>query len=1175
MVDRIETRPYSNKIDLRLQTLITSPYAQQQLQLAGLINHRGQIITSNDYLRSLSQRKRQRREREGIKQEIVLRALKIDQNNHRGRRHQSDIVTQHAVNSNFETVSRQYRKQSYGRRKPREKSAPGYLLKAENDGEQRIRVTSAHKRISKINKDLPESDHEQNHIEPLDKLHVLSVERHVCEVTMSYTAKTTIKNGQPGRDEIVVMQQHTTGENLVVYRGFLAEGESFSFKSQRRSTSPLSLAFYAKGLIDSVINDCCEFKYGRRNQHSNEHSKFLIERVQKASPCENCRRKYFRRALTANGNITPSDTVQSGHSQKVLQCFSTPTPELSIDNQEHDSSEKLNSSPKEHPSNKKVTDEQKNKKLSFKSSSQQQITRGENYHDDRLLFKFVAFIYLRNFTEQTSSVDFSLLEYTLLHEGKPSKKRIPKKSSNPSIMKKKLIMHSAEIRPKETTPPAPSPGKENIQAWVNQADVISWNTRSSTNSISTLDAENTLQMSMTHIQQQFQRMQSIFFFVCLELQELPHQSQSIHVAHLEKSVENFIYILDGNVQISNVDKTKLRGLINFGFIFNVINDKACIEFITQILNEQIIIILSSTTMKNLDRKIRNALQIHSIYIVDDIKDYSNDFEKIRGIFPNIDNVWDQLEKDIVLFTYNLSTIVSVPANDTSDSTFAYIQVLKDILLETEEKTDLKKQMLDFCRQVYADNVIQLRFIDEFERHFRPDEAVKWYIRQDTFLFKMLTRAFRVPEPDILFKLRFFIQCLHRQLKSNFSKTSITVYCTQQISNDNFDTILKNQGGFLTFSQFLLTNKTKIIAKQQTTGLPFNKSELKLVLFQMELGTRIPRIDIETPHKELLINATTIFRISNVKHTNKEIPIVKLTSNDDILKSIQEVTKNVREAARGSFPLLRMAKLMKQMEYIQHTEYFCRMLMDDPMIVDNEAANSIVGGLFHTLGSFYYEQAQYDRALEQLQNSLEVYLHVLPPNDIKLTPTYNNMGSIYHQQGLDKQALQFHMKAYNIQVKSSNPDPESIATYAGNIASVFVQQGKYNEAIPFLQHDLKIRERLQPNGDDISLAVKYHSLAGAEFNISKYTEALENYEQCLEIELKLHPKTHPTVAVTYYNIATTFEALDRLKEAIETIQKAIKRLLLTKDINDEDVQMYKEYEKSLQQKLMVKSLYDTT
>ncbi len=127
------------------------------------------------------------------------------------------------------------------------------------------------------------------------------MERHACEVTISYGLKTGVKVEYPIRDEIVVMQQHSTGENLVVYRGFLAKGgkcihwnddsllfciESFTFKSQRRSTSALCLAFYAKGFIDCVVNDCCEFRYGRRNQQTNEDGQFWVERVRKASPCE-------------------------------------------------------------------------------------------------------------------------------------------------------------------------------------------------------------------------------------------------------------------------------------------------------------------------------------------------------------------------------------------------------------------------------------------------------------------------------------------------------------------------------------------------------------------------------------------------------------------------------------------------------------------------------------------------------------------------------------------------------------------------------------------------------------------------------------------------------------------------------------------------------------------------
>ena len=156
----------------------------------------------------------------------------------------------------------------------------------------------------------------------------------------------------------------------------------------------------------------------------------------------------------------------------------------------------------------------------------------------------------------------------------------------------------------------------------------------------------------------------------------------------------------------------------------------------------------------------------------------------------------------------------------------------------------------------------------------------------------------------------------------------------------------------------------------------------------------------------------------------------------------------------------------------------------------------------------------------------------------------------------------------------NPDLDSVAAYAGNIASVLIKQNKFEEAIPYLQRDLQIRQRLYPNEDDINLAVKYHNLAGAQFRLNKYAEALDNYRKCLEIELKIHPTTHPTVAVTYYNMATTLEGLGQLDEAIQMVQKAVKRLLITRDDNDEEVKMHRDYEKRLEQKLWVKSLFGT-
>ena len=50
--------------------------------------------------------------------------------------------------------------------------------------------------------------------------------------------------------------------------------------------------------------------------------------------------------------------------------------------------------------------------------------------------------------------------------------------------------------------------------------------------------------------------------ISLEVQD--HQTQSCGKERYEKSVENFIYILDGNLPISAKEKRRLRSLINFG-----------------------------------------------------------------------------------------------------------------------------------------------------------------------------------------------------------------------------------------------------------------------------------------------------------------------------------------------------------------------------------------------------------------------------------------------------------------------------------------------------------------------------------------------------------------------------------------------------------------------------------
>lgn len=638
-----------------------------------------------------------------------------------------------------------------------------------------------------------------------------------------------------------------------------------------------------------------------------------------------------------------------------------------------------------------------------------------------------------------------------------------------------------------------------------------------------------------------------------------------------KSVENFCYLIETNIPISNDEQETLRGLINLGFPVENINSTETIQFLKKVYRERIIYILSKTSMENLVPAIRDEMFLSAIYIIDASETSASfDSKFYRGSFPNIARLCQQLKPDLQSMTYNLVKTACIPPAYNRMSTFSFAQTLIDILIETDTKTDLKKDMLEFCREEYVDNKIQLKLIDEFENHFQPEQAIDWYLREESFIYKMMTRAFRKLDADILYKCRYFIQHLYSQMRSyNVQSTELTVHHRVRIQNDEFNKILQYKAGFLSFNEFLLVDKDL-----STNDLFPSNIDSKVVQFEMKLGNNISRYELINQSNRILLTCGTVFYISTVEQIDDNTYKIQLNTDEDIQKTARTLAHDLRVAIRSPYLLVRMAQLMKQRDLPEYIEYFSLILIKDSEAMKDRTVNLILGGLLHSLGTTYYERQQYDQGLQLLQNALNIYKQCLNENDVRLSPTYNNIGSIYHKQGLDEQAFEYHKKAYEIQRNSTEPNVNSISSYVGNIASVLIKLGRHEESLKYLLVDLHIKQKLYPNNDNTDLSSRYFNVAGAFHRVQKYTEALEHYEKCLKIELIHLPKTHPTVAVTYYNMAATLEKLDRFEEARDAVKVAIERLKLTKSDDDEEVQTQKRYLKKLENKVIMQSVFGT-
>ena len=74
----------------------------------------------------------------------------------------------------------------------------------------------------------------------------------------------------------------------------------------------------------------------------------------------------------------------------------------------------------------------------------------------------------------------------------------------------------------------------------------------------------------------------------------------------------------------------------------------------------------------------------------------------------------------------------------------------------------KFEMLDLRRRYYLNNSREMQQIDRFNDSYDPDDVFRWYAVQ-SFVYRLVNKALRCQDIDLLFKFRFFIADLCSRL----------------------------------------------------------------------------------------------------------------------------------------------------------------------------------------------------------------------------------------------------------------------------------------------------------------------------------------------------------------------------------------------------------------------------
>ncbi|CAF3908727.1 unnamed protein product [Adineta steineri] len=999
-----------------------------------------------------------------------------------------------------------------------------------------------------------------------------------CPITMIYQGIGSERHG----DEIMVLQ-----ENIIVFKGFLRPKEPFTFKFKRHHRQLIvKLEFFINELFECRLSIDCEreqlneendlfqlqhmntFKTNDRRQTDNEQQR--TTKIDKSTSVAYSRR--HRHNQTSNSSIINEEKRSTLDNQRSHQK-SVPDDRRRLPTRENSSVKQRSHrspSPVKLPSRKQneskqqqqltnKTDKSKSDSIETRSTKSKTISNNEEKpilrplnssdNEDKILVRKQNYgpPQVSTFTRSDSeSVSEELLTTTVQQNNEKSPSEIVKQTESSSTKK--------DDDDEEEEVEEENGGSGNMLGFLQLLQAMSG---------------GSLRVPSTN--DDGDGIQGLLARLGIVTQTNTRKKLTLTRRQIG-NVEDFLLVyLDSSAPDHSLT-IKLRGLINYLKIFDDADD--CIAFINTISNEKVIIIVSDVLGHPVVSRIQDLQQLFAIYVLcqteEEADSWSTNQPKIRGVYTHISEILEQIKMDMENDEENSLTFTHIlPTTNIKEEPFFIInQIVKEIIIDSDDMNEAKKELIDFCQNEYKDNEEQLISIEQFQDKYQKENVLEFYQKQ-FFLYKMLNKGFRIPDVDILFKLRLFIQNLHNFILSSSNDVSIkTIYRLQILTNDELEILKKcSDNGYISFSHFFFATTNR--PEQNLSSFKTNNNEYEEILFEIDVTNSNHYMSIDN---QILVTFGLVTRVANIEKDKHGKTIVHLTTINSDDRQYENLIEPIRKETRAPHPSLRIVKLFIELEQYSHAVHLGQILLADLINAKKDPLLALAR-VYHSLGTALYEKEEYDDALEIIKKSHELYLRFLPDDASQLSPTWNNMGSIYLRQGNTELALEYHQKALSIQLKSPSPDLPSIISYSNNIGGVYLKLERYDDALVHFRRALQIEEQTLPTNHP-ELAGSYHRIGGVYFRQNNYEKALEFYNKTLDIELAVLPDNHPTVAVTYHNRGTAFEGLGRLEEAVESAEKAVERLLKTLQKNHPQVQMNQAYVDRLKQKLWVKQLFSS-
>jgi tetratricopeptide (TPR) repeat protein len=620
-------------------------------------------------------------------------------------------------------------------------------------------------------------------------------------------------------------------------------------------------------------------------------------------------------------------------------------------------------------------------------------------------------------------------------------------------------------------------------------------------------------------------------------------------------LQNFILVwLDSSIDEVN-DKnyrdiiTKLQQVVNAVETFADADE--CIDFITDLKEEKIFLILSETMVQTIVSVVDEIPEVSSIYIFSEgrtqHKEWVEQQRKIRGVFTDISSMCEELKKTIQDCDHN-SVSISFAKNsdgalnrslDTLDSSFMYTQILKEILLTIDFDQGHFEEFLSYCRERFAGSDAELKNVDMIEKKYSHRQPIWWYTYQG-FLYSMLNTSLRLMKIDLIIKMGFFVRDLHNHIVAlhaeQYSKkshsNSFIVYRGQGLSQIDFDQLKNTQGGLLAFNSFLSTSLDRDVSLLYAESMA-TSDNLVGVLFILEIDlsvsatpfANVTNASCYQEEEEILFSMHCVFRIGQVKQIEESTNLwqVQLTLTSDNDPQLQALTEYMRGEffpdetgwhRLGSF-LLKVAQYDKAQQVFE-------------MILDRTTDESEKENIYHMLGIAKFNNGEYAESITFYEKSIEIMQKILPPTHPDLASSYGNLGAVYNKIGEYSKAYLYQEKALKTYQNIVSSNHLTFSVSSDNDDLLNERSDNSTRSISSFEKAIEILEKTLPR-NDLSLVTYYDRCGSLWEKMGDNVKALSFYHRAFRIK-KIHlPSNHPSFADSYAHLGAAYEKLEKSSE----------------------------------------------